>query len=423
MNKLHISFVCAAASVIGAFAASGAQAGVEFVTPINDCHNVVDRIGDGKNLSIIADQDVRFEVWGFQMDFSTDVRVAVDGVPGNIGARIVRTRSGADNLARGCPFAGSVEVEVDTPATFTANRFRSLFFKTNVLGFVSEHRLRLTVKPYPRFSAAWVFEDANCIVKSGSIQRDQQDTRIVLNLPPGHGQDASTCNAHLTAQVKPQEMGELDIFKRFTYSLSGLPTFLTVTPSNTQPKADAVLSFAIDTARIRRLATTSNSNLRIRSPNSHRTDRLSLVVVPNRDNGFVAQAACDPNPIEIQGVSNCTLRLASPAPAAGQVITWRMNQKTCFGGAPDSDPNYAPGVSSYDLGSSFQHFRFPGNQTVAAIQVRSVTGEGCANLTGVAHFFEAWLGDDDHGLHPEVTAPVSGPTYTKTTLAVVRPAT
>lgn len=423
MNKLHTSFVCVAASVIGVFAASGARAGVEFVTPINNCHNVVDRIDDGKNLSIIADQDVRFEVWGFQMDFSTDVRVAVDGVPGNIGARIIRTRSGADNLARGCPFAGSVEVEVDTPPTFNVNRFRSLFFKTNVLGFVSENRLRLTVKPYPRFAVTWVSEDANCIVKSGSIQRDQQDTRIVLNLPPGHGKDDSTCNAHLTARVAPQEMGELDIFKSFKYSVSGLPTFLTVAPSNTQPNAVPVLSFAIDTARIRDLVAISNRNLTIRSPNPHRTDTLVLRVVPNLANGFVAQAACDPNPIQIQGVSNCTLRLASPTPADGQVITWRMNQKTCFGGNQDSDPDYAPGLSSYDAESSFQHFRFPGDQTVAAIQVRSVTGTDCANLTGVAHIFEAWIGDDDHGSHPEVTAPVSGPTYTRTTLAVVRPGT
>lgn len=100
-------FGTAAILVIGFLAASSAQAGIEFVTPIDRCNNKVDEPGDGKNLFIIADRNVRFEVWGFQMDSTKSVRVAADdNVHGNITARIIRTRSGSDNANRDCPFIG-----------------------------------------------------------------------------------------------------------------------------------------------------------------------------------------------------------------------------------------------------------------------------------------------------------------------------
>jgi hypothetical protein len=105
---------------------------------------------------------VRFEVWGFQMDSTRSVRVGVDDeVHGNIKARITHKRSGLDNSGRadqtgtGCPFVGSVEVEVDTAVTFTQIRQRSLFLKVEVAGFSGEHRLQMTIKPYPRFNARW----------------------------------------------------------------------------------------------------------------------------------------------------------------------------------------------------------------------------------------------------------------------------
>jgi hypothetical protein len=222
-------------------------------------------------------------------------------------------------------------------------------------------------------------------------------------------------------------MGELDVFKTFKYSVSGLPAFLTVTSPETRPNVFAGPSFTIDTARIRALTNTSNSTIRIASPNSNRTETLRLTVVPNLANGFIADAACNPSTLNIEGFSDCTLRLAA-ASAAGRVITWRMDEAACFRDNPDpsADPNPATepltaGFPSYYSGQAFQHFGFPGGAADAVIRVRSATGSGCANLTGVPHVFEAWVGDNR--TNPQVTAPISGPTYTKTTITIVQPAT
>jgi len=73
------------ALVLAALAAPAAFAGVEFVTPIGNCTNKVDTIGDGKDLFIGAGPRVQFEVFGNAVDMSnptTGFRIATDSGAG-----------------------------------------------------------------------------------------------------------------------------------------------------------------------------------------------------------------------------------------------------------------------------------------------------------------------------------------------------
>ena len=63
------------------------SAGVEFVTPIGNCTNKVDTIGDGKDLFIAAGPNVQFEVFGNSVDLSNPTsgfRIATDSGAGNV---------------------------------------------------------------------------------------------------------------------------------------------------------------------------------------------------------------------------------------------------------------------------------------------------------------------------------------------------
>jgi hypothetical protein len=420
----HARVSAAVALAIGLLTASGAQAGIEFVTPLGQCNRKVDQIGNGKNLFIIADQDVRFEVWGFQMDATKSVRVhADDDVHGNITARIIRTRSGLENSGRvdqvgtGCPFVGSVEVEVDSAVTFTVKRHRSLFLKVEVLGVSGEHRLPMTVKPYPRFSPTWTLQDVNCIVKTaGSIEKFEQDTLTNLRLPPGHQQDTTTCfNPSLKVRIaRPAGIGELDISKIFRYSVSGLPSFLTMTSAgspDTRPDESQELNFAIDTLGIRALTNTSNSTITIHSPNPNRTATVRLTVIPNAANGFTADASCNPDPLHVEGLEICHIEVALPAGPSGQAITWKMNSAPCF-------TPYDPTTNDLQL------FHIPAGQIEANIPIRSVKqnlsdGSNCGSTAGITHRFDAWVGDGIADL--QVTAAISGPTHTQDNITVLRP--
>ena len=105
-----------------------AEAGVEFVTPIWSC-NHVDKIGDGKDLFIIAGRDVRFRVFGNSVDLSNPA------LPPNLnsGFRISSTANGIRarivSQGRDCGGTGFALVEVDSPEDLAANTQRSLFFK------------------------------------------------------------------------------------------------------------------------------------------------------------------------------------------------------------------------------------------------------------------------------------------------------
>jgi hypothetical protein len=130
----------AALGLVG-FWASPAQAGVEFVTRTADCTKV-DRIGDGKDLFIMAGRNVRFRVFGNSVDLSNPTngfRIATDSGAGDVRAKIVS--QGTD-----CGGTGFALVDVDSPANLNANIQRSLFFK---MPFGDESRLQMTIKAFP----------------------------------------------------------------------------------------------------------------------------------------------------------------------------------------------------------------------------------------------------------------------------------
>jgi hypothetical protein len=409
--------VLAAAAVLAvtALGTPTAKAGVEFVTRIGDCTTRVDEIGDGKDLFIIAGNNIQFEVWGNSVDLSnpsTGFRIGVDSGAGTVTARIIRQRSGATNLGRGCGNTGSAEVEVDSPVTLTSNIQRSLFFK---MPLGDESRLQMTIKAYPTFDVTWASTsaDVSCIVKTGTFEKLNQDHKILIQLPPGHQQDQTTCTQRtLIARGIPSLIGELDIAKGFSYSITGLPAFLQSSQASVvSPAVLPQASFAISVSGIRALTTASNSNIVISSLNPNRSSSLNLEVKTDLGNGFSVAATCNPSSFNVGDPTDCRLTLASTVTNT-QPITWRITTATCFTQAVAEAP--------YDANAPFQVFKFPAGQSSANIRVRSVNNPGCtSSLSPVRHVFEAWIGD--FRTDPQVTTVTSGPNYTRTTITLIHP--
>ena len=413
--------------MVVALTSTAAWAGVEFVTPVGKCHQRVDRIGDGKDLFIMAGENVQFEVWGNSVDLTDPrrgLRIATDSGRANVRARIVERHSGASNARRkdrtrrNCPFTGSAVVEIDSPANLNRMVQRSIFFK---MPLGDESRLQISIKPFPPFQATWSSPrgggNLQCIVGNGSRVVQSQNTAQIITLPPGHRQDRSNCiDSELWVDIRPANIGEVDIAPRFSYTMTGVPNFLTARTTNQAAhfplNNGGAVKFTINPRQIRRLTARSNSTITIRNPRRPaRRDSLRLVVQPELGNGFRAVAACTPTRFNVGDPTDCLIRLAARAGGAGQPITWRMTTATCFAQAVATAP--------YNPGATFQVFRLPGGRTSANIRTRSINGNRCGDADGVTHIFEAWVGD--FRTNPQVTAVTSGPTYTRANIRVVQP--
>ncbi|HYJ86400.1 MAG TPA: hypothetical protein VEW46_10110 [Pyrinomonadaceae bacterium] len=370
-----------------------AEAGVEFVTRTTDC-NRLDRVGDGKDLFIIAGQNVRFRVFGNAVDLTNrnnGFRIAVDSGDGDVSARIV-------SQGHDCEGMGFALVEVDSPLELTSNIQRSLFFK---MPLGDESRLQVTIKAYPTINVSWFSESVGCIVKTGTLEKLLQDHKIRITLPAGHSQDETTCNQRtLFARVSPSNIGELDIRgPDFRYSVTGHPTFMTsnqanaVGPTVGQGTAQLLIPFLIDVAGIRDLTTTSNSTITVRSRNPNRTSTLTLEVVPNLSNGFTQAASCrnltTGELVNVNDQVHCELRLAFPPPPAGQKISYEVRDRLCVAGAGYSD---ATGKGSVTLNGSGNIFDV---QLLTARGGASSVGTPCSSDTGVQVTVNFWIGEQD----------------------------
>jgi hypothetical protein len=384
---------------LAALAAPAAQAGVEYVTRTTDCNNHVDEIGDGKDLFIVSGPNVQFEVWGNSVDLSNPTsgfRIATDSGVGNVTAKIVSQKSGAANLSRGCGNTGSAVVEVDSPINLTSNIQRSLFFK---MPLGDESRLQMTIKALPTFTATWttVQNSVSCIIKSGSFEKQNQDSKIKIQLPPGSAQDLTTCNQNtLVAHIVPASISEIDINRSVTYTATGLPNFLSATsPSTATTSVPIDISFPINVSRIRSLTAASNSNIVIASSNPARTVTLNLEVQPGIANGFTQPANCNNQltgkVVNVNDLVQCELRL-SLAPGNGQLITFQVQDRLCMTpGAPGVNYSSATGVGTTTLTGSGLIFQVP----LRTVGGTMSTGQPCASQTGVQQTIKFWVGQRD----------------------------
>jgi hypothetical protein len=391
-----------------------ARAGVEYVTRTTDCTNHI--AGPGNTLTVMAGAGMRFEVWGNSIDLTNPTTGFRFTGPAGMQASIVSRSSGATNSGRGCGFVGSAVVQVSTSGTIATNTAASVSFQMPLGDFSA---LPLTIVPGPALTqATWSTSgalqpsDLPCIVKTGSISLLNQDTKLVIQLPPGASQDQTTCTSNVIKLNVHPAIGAADVVPAtFHYNVTGLPSFVTVSqsPASVSPFAVATLIFAFNVSGIRAATTTSSNTITIQNPiATNRTTTLVLQVSPTPGQGFAQVATANPTSTAAGNPIDFTLKLSAPT-AGVQVITWRMTQAACFKQAVTEAP--------YSAASTFQFFKLPAGITSAIIRVLSVNGSGCTSRLGpTTHIFEAWIGDSR--TNPQVTTVTTGPTYTRTTISL-----
>jgi len=407
-------------TAVGVFAlalvpAAQARAGVEFVTRTTNC--TVHIAGSGNALSVQAGSGMTFEVWGNSVDLAPTIR------PGGAltGASIVSRHSGAANAARGCGLVGSMVVSVTSSATITANAAATLAFQMPLGDFST---LGMTIVAFPALTQpTWTTSGAlqpsslSCLVGTGSITTINQDTKLVILLPPGASQDQSTCTSNvLTVKVQPGSTSS-DVAPTFKYSVSGLPSFVTESQATAElPGVGATLTFTFNVAGVRAITTSSTSTITIKNPiNTNRSTTLTLQVSPSTvAQGFSAPASPNPASTVAGNPIDFTLKFAAPT-SGGQVITWRMTQAGCFVSADAVQWPYNPTTTT-----GFQYFKAPGGVTSTVIRVLSKNNSGCTNkLAPVTQIFEAWIGDQR--VTPNIVNLSSGPTYTRANISLLSP--
>jgi len=396
--------------------AARASAGVEYVTNTGNCTAHI--AGPGTALKLMAGPGVRFEVWGNSIDLTNPTTGFKFTGPTGMQASIVTRHSGADNSARGCGFVGSAVVQVSTSGTITTSTAASVSFQMPLGDFSTQ---TLTIVPYPPLSAAtWSVNGAltpsnlPCIVKTGSITLVNQDNKLVIQLPPGASQDATTCTSNvIQMHVRPASTQDAGIEPSFKYNVTGLPSFVTESePVAASAFSAPELDFTFNVTGIRALTATNSSTITITNPiATNRTTTLLLQVSPTAGQGFAQVATANPTSTTAGNPIDFTVKLSAPA-RSGQIITWRMTQAACFKQAVAEAP--------YSATATFQFYAFPANATSAIIRVLSVNNSGCTNrLAPTTQIFEAWIGDAR--TDPQVTTLTSGPTYTRTNISLVAP--
>ena len=371
--------------VLGAALSVPAHAAVEYVTRVGDCSQV-DTIGDGKDLSLQAGPNIRFEVWGDGIDVRKQVRLTSDDSnAGAVTARITRAHGGLENAGRICrQNKGSVEVEVDSPANTTLVLQRSLRF-TMPLG--DESRLQLRIVPFRQPIWTWdanalVQSPANCLTKNiGSVLVDNQSTRLTIALPAGANTDTSNCNLLFNTHSRPTDTPEIDIGATFAYAITGAPSYLTLvngSNSTTSPNTTINPRFNGAVADIRKTepAPTPTKTGRLspvsRAGNGNRTSTMTiatangltdaLVVViepPPTANAFTQGVVCrnqqTGSTINVNDVFDCELHLAQTPPSSGQLITFEVQDRLCVAAGNTSVAySSATGVGKF-TGARFGH--------------------------------------------------------------------
>ena len=261
--------VCLALAGLGA--TSVAQAGVEFVTPVNAC-NAVDTISDGKDLRLNPGR-IRFDVWGSGIDVNP-------AVSGGFNPTIVGRRNGATNAAGPCKKAiGSVTVEVNSSVTATTDERRILQFRMP-LGDLSP--LPVTVFAFRSFDYKWSGPES-AVTCLGTLRQDLNNDRLTISLPAGAQTDTSNCalsalrsNTFLSTSVVA------DLSPPCRYQISGLPAWLRVDAASDQCTGRSTSvspRFIVDTLAVRRITAPQTLQITATAPNG-RANAMTLVVNP-----------------------------------------------------------------------------------------------------------------------------------------------
>jgi len=406
-NASRATLVATATFALAVTPMARASAGVEYVTRTSDCNSHI--AGTGNALTVQAGSAMTFEVWGNSIDLAPSIKTG----GALTGASIVARHSGTDNSARGCGFVGSMVVSVSSNPTITTSTGASLSFQMPLGDFST---LAMTIMPFsslaqPTWTTSGSLQPSSlsCIVKTGSITTVNQDTKLVIQLPPGAPQDQSTCTSNvITVRVLPTSTSAADVAPTFKYAVSGLPAFMRDSQATPElPTVSATLAFVINVQAIRALTTTSTSTITIKNPiATNRTTTLTLQVSPNPGLGFATVATATPTGVVVGNPIDFAVTLSAPAGTGGQVISWRMTQATCFANETGG------GFATYSQGALYQLFTIAAGQTSGIIRVLSTNGPGCTSKLGpVTQLFEAWVGNAI--ANPQVAAVTSGPKYTR----------
>ena len=143
----------------------------------------------------------------------------------------------------------------------TSNATASVSFKMP-LGDLST--LSMTIVAQPALSqATWTTagslqpSNMSCIIKTGSISAVDQDTKLVIQLPPGAAQDQTTCTSNaIGLRVHPASSpNPPDVVTPIKYNVTGLPPFVSVgqSPGPASPFAVPLLTFTFNVSAIRPL--------------------------------------------------------------------------------------------------------------------------------------------------------------------------
>ena len=138
-----------------------------------------------------------------------------------------------------------------------------------------------------------------CIVGTGSISTVNQDTKLVIQLPPGAAQDQTTCTSNvIELRMHAATTQNVDVTTPIRYTVTGLPSFVSVAqdPATATPFAAPLLTFTFNVSGIRHLTAASNSTITIANPiATNRTTTISLQVTPTPGQGFAQVATANPS--------------------------------------------------------------------------------------------------------------------------------
>lgn len=261
--------LCVAVACFGA--TSVAQAGVEYVTPLNAC-NAVDTSSDGKDLRLNPGR-IRFDVWGSGIDVNP-------AVSGGFAATIVGRRSGATNATGPCKKAiGSVTVEVNSSVTATTDERRILQFRMP-LGDLSP--LPVTVFAFRSFDYKWNGPES-AVTCLGTQRQDLNNERLTISLPAGAQADTSNCiPSALRSVTFLSTTVAADLSPPCRYQFSGLPAWLRLDTGSDQCTGRSTSvspRFIVDTMAVRRITAQQTLQITATAPNG-RSNAMTLVVNP-----------------------------------------------------------------------------------------------------------------------------------------------